>query len=189
MSKLKKWQLISATDVSPSPWFPIEKRVYQLPNGKIIDDFTVSTLADVAMIVPITTDQKIVLVKQYKPGVDEIFIQFPAGRMDDHHPQIELTAQLELEEEAGIKVKPAQLTFLGRLNGFSTKATEVVHAYLATDCQFNSTQHFDVTEEIEVLTVSVTQLEQMILNQEIWCSQTISAWWLAKHHLGWQVGW
>lgn len=185
MSNLKKWQLISATDISPSPWFPIENRVYKLPNGQIIDDFTVSTLADVAMVVPVTTDHQIVLVKQYKPGVDEIFIQFPAGRMDDHHPQIELTAQLELEEEAGIKVESNQLIALGRLNGFSTKATEAVHVYLVTNCQFNSVQHFDVTEEIEVLTVSAAKLEQMIFNQEIWCSQTIAAWYLAKHHLGW----
>ena len=69
---IQKWKLLSAKDVSPSTWFPIEARTYQLPNGKIIEDFTVTTLADVAMIIPMTTEGKLVLVNQYKPGVDAV---------------------------------------------------------------------------------------------------------------------
>ena len=177
---LKKWQLLSKKDVSPSSWFPIEDRTYKLPNGQIIDDFTVTTLADVAMIVPITKDQKVVLVRQYKPGVDEIMIQFPAGRLENKHTDLIHLAQHELEEETGIKAERNQLVQFAKLSGFSTKASEVVYLFLAKACQFNSQQQFDVTEDIEVLVVSFEQMDQMVESGEVWCAQTIAGWQLAK---------
>src|SRR5690242_19769211 len=118
MSKPQKWKLLKTEDVSPSKWFPIENRTYELPNGKIVDDFTVTTLGDVAMIVPITKDGKVVLARQYKPGVDTLTLEFPAGRIEKHHTNILETAQHELEEEVGIHVEQNQLLFLGEINGF-----------------------------------------------------------------------
>ncbi len=177
---IEKWKLLSKKDVSPSSWFPIEERVYQLPNGMMVDDFTVTTIADVAMILPITKDKKIVLVNQYKPGVDAVMMQFPAGRIEPEHKNMQETAQHELEEETGIKVELKFLKEFGKLTGFSTKATEVVYAYLATDCEFNSEQQFDPTEDIEVVTVSVSEMEDLISQNTLWCAQTIAMWELAK---------
>lgn len=180
---LQKWKLISKKDVSPSKWLPVEERVYELPNGKIVDDFTVVTLADVAMVVPITTDKKVVLVKQYKPGINDIVLQFPAGRLESIHADIDELALHELEEEVGIKAKKNQLTQFAKLSGFSTKASEIVFAYLATECEFNSTQNLDPNEEIEILTVSFEEMDDLVESGQIWCSQTIAAWILAKMKL------
>jgi ADP-ribose pyrophosphatase len=177
---IKPWKLLSSTDVSPSTWFPIERRTYELPNGKIIDDFTITTLPDVAMILPITAEGKIVFVSQYKPGTDEVMIQFPAGRIEPEYQDMTEAAQHELEEEVGIKVTREQLKEFGVLSGFSTKATERVYAYLAIECSFNSTQRLDETEDIEVLVLSPAEVEEAIINGKIWCSLTIAGWELAK---------
>lgn len=177
---IQKWKLISKKDVSPHSWFPIEMRTYQLPNGKVVDDFSVTTIADVALIVPITNDNKVILVKQYKPGVDEVMIEFPAGRIEPEHINIHETAHHELEEETGIKVAPQQLKYFGRLTGFSTKASEIVSLFLATNCEFNSIQNFDDNEDIEVLKLDFNELDEMIVNGAIWSSQTIAAWELVK---------
>jgi len=178
--KPKKWKLISQKDISPSLWFPIEERTYELPNGKIVDDFTVTTLANVAMIVPITKDKKVVLVNQFKPGVDAVMMQFPAGRQEDRHKDMDEVVQHELEEETGIKVEANQLTQFAKLAGFSTKASEIVYAYLATDCEFNSQQNLDQTEEIQIVTISFAEMNKLVETNEIWCSQTIATWELAK---------
>ena len=182
MTNLKKWKLLSSTDVSPSPWFPIEKRSYELPNGKVIDDFTVTTLADVAMIVPITKDQKIVVVRQYKPGVDEIFIQFPAGRKEPSHQDLLDTAHHELLEETGIQAPKESFHQFAKISGFSTKATEVVFCFLVQHVEINQVQKLDETEAIEVLQFSTEEIDKMIMNGEIWCGQTIATWELAKKH-------
>lgn len=177
---IKKWTLLSKTDVSPSSWFPIENRVYRMPNGQIVDDFTITTLADVSLIIPITTDGQIVMARQYKPGVDDILLQFPGGRTEPHHRDLTQTAQEELHEELGISVESDQLTQFAQLTGFSTKATEIVYFFVAENCEVNSHQRLDQTEEIEPVFLSPAEVDQKIANQEIWCAPTVAGWFMAK---------
>ncbi len=176
--QLKKWKLIEKKDVSPSKWFPIELRTYQLPNGKIVDDFTVTTLSDVAMIVAVTPEEKIVFVKQYKPGYDEIILEFPAGRMENEHKEIQETARHELEEETGIKVE--ELEYFGVFAGFVTKATEKVYCYFVENAEINSEQNLDENEEIEVVTYTFNEVEELIQENKINAAITVAAWDLAK---------
>lgn len=177
---IQKWKLLSAKDVSPSTWFPIEARTYQLPNGKIIEDFTVTTLADVAMIIPMTKEGRLVLVNQYKPGVDEVMIQFPAGRVEPDYKDMVEAAQHELVEETGIQVDRERLQYFARLAAFSTKATESVYFYFVSGCEFNAQQRFDETEDIELVELTPAELDQKIVSNEIWCSQSVAGWELAK---------
>jgi 8-oxo-dGTP pyrophosphatase MutT (NUDIX family) len=176
----QKWKLLSVKDVSPSKWFPIESRTYQLPDGRIVDDFTVTTLADVAMILPITKDKKTVWVNQFKPGIGDILIQLPAGRTEKHHTSITQTALHELEEEVGIKATESQLHFIAKVHAFSTKATEAVHLFIAENCEFNSQQNLDINEDIEILQLSCDEVEEKITNGQIWDAEAIAAWELAK---------
>lgn len=185
---LQKWKLLSKKDVSPHDWFPIEMRSYQLPNGTIVEDFSVTTLADVAMIVAQTKDEKVVLVKQYKPGTDEIMIQFPAGRIEPSHADMQETAMHELEEETGIKADKSAFHNFGKISGFSTKATEKVYLYFVDKVEFNSEQNLDLNEEIEVLLLTPDEIESLIHSGQIWCGQTISAWTLAKKRFGALLG-
>ncbi len=178
LMKIKKWQLLSKKDVSPSKWFPIELRSYKLPNGKIVDDFTITTLADVAMMVPVTPDEKIVLVKQYKPGYDDVILEFPAGRLENNHKNIEETALHELAEETGIQTN--SLEYLGVFSGLTTKATEKVYCYLVENAIFNSQQHLDENEDIEVMVYNFAEIEALIEKNQINASVTVACWDLVK---------
>jgi 8-oxo-dGTP pyrophosphatase MutT (NUDIX family) len=178
--KPQKWKLMSSKDVSPSKWFPIEERTYLLPNGTVVDDFTVTTLADVSMVIPITKDKHIVLINVYKPGVDAIVTQFPAGRLEKGETDFKALAQRELEEETGIHVELNQLMPLAKFAGFTTKASEFVYSFVGKDCEINSQQHLDATEEIEVIMMKPYELDDLINKDHILCAQTIAAWELAK---------
>lgn len=175
---LQKWKLLSKENVSPSPWFPIENRTYELPNGMIVDDFTVTTIADVSMVIPVTKDKKLVLVRQYKPGVDEITIEFPAGRIEPRHTDFRELALHELEEEAGIRA--SQIEEFAVFAGFVTKGSERIHCFLARDVEFNSAQSFDPNEEIEVVLFTFAEFDQAIREGKILGSQSIAIWYVAK---------
>jgi 8-oxo-dGTP pyrophosphatase MutT (NUDIX family) len=178
MGSIKKWKLLSSQDISPSPWFPLEKRIYELPCGKIVDDFYVTPLADVALVVPITKQGNVILVKQFKQGVDEITLEFPAGRKESHHDSMESVAMHELAEETGIQVSSVE--YFALLAGFTTKASERVYCYFVRNAVISSKQNLYENEAIQVMLYTPRDLDQLIEQGKMLSALSIAAWYLAK---------
>ncbi len=169
---MKKWKILKKEDVSPSKWFPVIQHKVELPNGSIIDDYFISPMGNVVMVLPVTTKNEIVLVKQYKHALGEILIELPAGFQQDGK-SLEESALAELEEEVGIKTSNDNLVFLGKTANNPTKTTHVTYCYIAKDLEFNSKQNLDVTEDIEILKVYPTEVLKMVKDGEIWVADSI----------------
>lgn len=178
---LKKWQLLKSDKKNPSPWFPYEVRTYKMPDGTVVDDFYISTLADSVHIIAQTVENKIILIKMYKQGVDDLMIQWPAGRFEEKkHNSLQAAAVAELKEETGILVQKSDLKKVGTLALGSTKQTEKIHYFFVSDVRLFGQQKLDKTEQIEVLQYSPTQIDEMILTGEIWDAPCIAGWELTK---------
>ncbi len=87
--EIQKWTLLKEEDVSPSPWFPVLKHTVKLANGNIIDDYYFSPLGDVVQVLPITKNNEVVLVKQYKHGMGQILIELPGGMQQKNTSVVE----------------------------------------------------------------------------------------------------
>ncbi len=174
----KKWTLVSKKDITTSKWFPLEERTYKLPNGKVVDDFSVTTLADVAMVIPITIDGKVIMVNQFKPGFNDVILEFPAGRSEPNHQSLEETAKHELEEETGIVAN--NLEYYATFAGFVTKGSEKVLCYIARNIIINGKQKLDDNEDIEVKVLSTQEIDLLIFENKIQAAITIAAWEVAK---------
>lgn len=170
---LGKWKIISEEDISPSRWFPILKHVVELPNTKIIDDYFISPFGNAVMILPFTKNNEIVLVKQYKHGLGEILIELPAG-FQQANKSIEASALAELLEETGIQTTLSNLEFIGKISNNPTKTNQITHGFLARNLEFNSVQHFDSTEDIEVLVVKPKEVLAMISRGELWTGDSVA---------------
>ena len=171
MRKIKKWKILQEEDISPSPWFPLFKHKVKLPNGRVVDDYYLSKVGDVAMIVPITKKGEIVFVKQYKHGAREVIMELPAGRVKAGHNS-EDVAKSELEEETGYHVE--EIIHLGTVFGEPSKDTFKVYGYLAIGLETRHAQKFDENEDIEVVSVSTKKVDQMIKSGQIRASDTIA---------------
>jgi 8-oxo-dGTP pyrophosphatase MutT (NUDIX family) len=179
---IKPWKVISKKDVSPSKWFPVEQHTVELADGNIIDDFYVSVLNPVAMVIAVTRQNKIVFVQQYKHGIGEVMIELPSGfARNEQSP--EQAAVAELEEETGIKVELQDLIPLGKIAVHPSKSKCVVHGFLIKDVEFNSQQNLDVTEQINVLQLSVEEAFAAIKSGEIWAVDTVAFLFKAKELL------
>jgi ADP-ribose pyrophosphatase len=170
---LKKWKVLSEKDVSLTPWFPLLQHSVELPNKKIIDDYFISPVGNCVMVLPVTTRGEIVLVRQYKHGLGEIVVELPAG-FQQPGKSIEESAAAELLEETGIKTAIGNLQPIGRMSCNPTKTNQVTHGFLARNLEFNSVQHLDPTEEIELLVVSPENVIRMIAENEIWVGDSVS---------------
>jgi ADP-ribose pyrophosphatase len=177
MSDNKKWKVIKEEDISPSPWFPLVRQKVQLPNGKIINDYYLSKLGNVAMIVPFTSNSEVIFVKQYKHGAGQVILELPAGRIKKGNTPLK-EAETELEEETGGEAE--DFLPLGEVVFEPSKDTLRIHGFLATNVKINKKQKLDPTEDIEVVMVPKEEIEEMVLSGEIKASDTLAFLYMAR---------
>lgn len=104
----------------------------------------------IVTIVPITDDNHIILIRQFRPPLGSFVIEFPAGLNDRGEPH-EVAALRELIEETGYEAK--ELTFLTRGPLSSGSSREQLMVYLARGLEFKGIGQQDETEDIEVLKI------------------------------------
>ncbi len=122
-------------------------------------------------IVPRLDSETVLLVRQYRPAVDEMLLEIPAGTCEVGE-DADATAARELQEEIGYRAGKLRLMFSQYLApGYSS---EVLHAYFAdglTPCK----GQLDEDEDIEVVPVQISSIEDMILGGQIKDAKSIAA--------------
>lgn len=119
--------------------------------------------------VGVTSENKILLVKQYRKSFESEMIEVPAGKLDPGELP-ELAVIREFKEETGYDVENVKyMTTFNTSPGFSN---EVVHLYFL-DATVQGDTDFDEDEDIEILEHSLEEIKDMIYKREIVDAKTI----------------
>lgn len=111
-------------------WFiSLVKATFVDPDGNPFEREIVRHPGAVA-VVPVTDDGAVLLVRQYRPAVDQWLYEIPAGTCDVEGEPLETTAHRELVEEIGHQA--AELTELTRCLNTPGFCDEVTTIFLAT---------------------------------------------------------
>ena len=152
--------------MSITPWKVLESKhpfpkfrmdTCELPSGKEYKAFVLEFDAW-ANVVAITKNNEVVLVKQYRHGVQEILLELPGGVVDKGEDPLE-GAKRELMEETGYSA--GNIIEVGRLYPNPAIQHNTLYCYLATDVELTVEQHLDDAEEIEVQLVPLDELIKM----------------------------
>ncbi|MEB3310582.1 MAG: NUDIX hydrolase [Snowella sp.] len=145
----------------------------QLPSGVIIDDYFVNLRPEIVLILPITQNQEVVFVRQYRHGVEEILMELPAGTFDPHQEKSIDAAYRELKEETGYQA--STLIPLAQIYDNPVKDKTLIHIFIAPDVVSTGQQELDITEEIEVILIPLTEVKAQIFSGNIQVAGSISA--------------
>ncbi|MGD1699749.1 NUDIX hydrolase [Dapis sp. BLCC M229] len=181
MTDLKKWKLLQSRLVISNQWCQVRQDEVELPNGKIIDDFFINVRPDIALVFPVTAQQEIVFVRQYRHGVGEVLLELPAGAFNPQEEMAEVAASRELTEETGYVAE--KLIKLATLYGNPVKDTNYIHLFIAENVIKSQLQELDITEEIEVVLIPVAEVLERVLIGEISVCGTITAIFLGLEYL------
>ncbi|MBI1241102.1 NUDIX hydrolase [Umezakia ovalisporum] len=181
MNNIKKWNILKSEIVLEHPWCQVRRDEIELPNGKIVDDFFVVVRPEIALILPITNEEEIVFVRQYRHGVGEILLELPAGGFDPGKEDAAVAAVRELKEETGYLAE--KVTKLATLYDNPVKDTNKIHLFLAENVAKYGEQTLDVTEDIEIVLVPVESVLNKINQGEIAVAGTIAALFLGLNFL------
>ena len=143
----------------------VNKNRVELPDGAVIDDFFTLTIPDAAMVAAITNDGEILLKTEYRYAIGEDVIECPAGMFEANETEPLVVAKRELLEETGYISDT--WTYLGPTLESTSKLTNRMHLFLATDCVKVSNQNLDKNEHLNVLKMTLANAVQMVMDGKI----------------------
>lgn len=157
---------------------------FSLRQARLLDGTTVSREIVInkgaVVIVALTPNNEVRLVKQYRAAAEKWIIELPAGTLEaGENP--DRAAPRELLEETGDQAATWQ-----KLGGFYSAPgilTEFLHLYLATGLT-PGPNNLEFDEHIEVITVPWAEAIAMIRRREIEDGKTIAGLMMAGLHLG-----
>lgn len=157
---IAKWKTISEEKAADLIIFDavFKKRLHPLTGkpGK----FTVLNSPDWVNIIPVTDEGKIVLVQQYRQGIDEITLEIPGGLIENSEVPL-LAARRECLEETGYEGTELPIQ-IGKMRPNPAFQTNTCHTFVWNKCKALHKQNLDTNEDIAILEYTEEQIKEMI---------------------------
>ena len=130
------------------------------------------------VVVPVTDDGEVILVRQYRAAIDGELLEVPAGKRDVSDEPVELTAHRELEEEVGMKA--GSMVKLAEFYNSPGFCDEHSFLFLATDLTACSRSAQGIEERhMTIEQVPLHALPALMSSGEIVDAKSIVGLWLA----------
>ena len=117
---------------------------------------------DGVMVLPLTEEGEVVLLKQYRPAIDDYLYELPAGIVDPGE-SIEEAARREVFEETGLTCKSYELILKPSYSsvGISDETTAVAKMIVEGEI---SRDNLEENEEIEVVKIKKEDIKEFVKN-------------------------
>ena len=176
MRKLKEKKKHSA-DIFIGKLLHVKKDTVELSNGNLANREWIKH-PGAACCIPILSNSKIGLIKQFRYAVGKEMIEIPAGKLDKNEKPIECATR-ELEEEIGYKAQ--KLTFLTEIYPAVGFCNEKISIYLAEEL-IKTKIKLDPDEFVKLIPTNLNDAIEMIENGIITDAKTIIALlWYEKY--------
>ncbi len=175
---IRPWPLLASEPVFDAGLFSVTRDRAISPRTGGAREFHVVHMADWLMVVPVTDDGKLVLVRQYRHGSRAASLEVPGGLHDGAGERPQEGAARELAEETGYG--GGQLILLGELSPQPALLANRAWIYLAKGVRLTGNPEPDAGEDIEVLLLDPEEVPAHIAGGEMNNAMTVAALALAR---------
>ena len=128
------------------------------------------------LVIPMLDDDTVLMIYEYSGGTDRYELGLPKGKIDDGETHIE-AANRELMEEVGYGSN--KITFLKTMTLAPGYQSSITHVILAEDL-YESSAIGDEPEPLEVVKHKLSNIENLVYNEDLTESRSIAALYMAK---------
>jgi ADP-ribose pyrophosphatase len=157
---IKGWpRIVSRESSKISPWVEIIARDVEFADGAPPETYHSVKTPDYVIVLAVTLDRRIPLVRQYRPAIECFTLELPAGMLDGAESAAD-TAARELLEETGYPAKT--VTPLGTNASDSGRLSNRVHSFFIEAGEPDSM--FKAESGIATQLVTPSELTNLVLD-------------------------
>lgn len=183
MKKMKmNWKLLSSEYVFKEEWFTIRKDTCERPDGKIVSPYYVYEFPTWVAAVALTKENKVLMVRQYRHGIEQTILEIPGGCVDTTDKNLNDAIKREVLEETGYEFNDFE--YLGKISPNPSTNNNWLHMFLARGGELKNEQQLDHNEDIEVKLFSIAEIKKMLREYKIIQSLHVTAFFYALEKLG-----
>lgn len=163
--KAKTWKRVLSEQIADCRIFQLRRDISVCSDGtEEQHTFYCLECPDWVNIIPMTSDNQILLIEQYRHGIEEVTLEIPGGMVDEDE-SAEEAAVRELLEETGYA--PREVVALGKSRPNPAIQDNWVHHFLALDIELKQEPEFDTTEHAVIRFVSLDEISTLIQSDVI----------------------
>lgn len=178
----KKWEILESEYLIRRPWLTARRDHVRLPDGVENKEYYVLEYPDWVNVIAITVNGKFVMERQYRHGLQWTGYEICAGVCESGENPLE-AAKRELWEETGFEGGEWKLQMTISAN--TSTMTNLCHCFVATGVERISEQHLEATEDISVHLLTVDEVRNLLVGNEIRQALMAAPLWkyFAEQHL------
>ncbi|MEW6533387.1 MAG: NUDIX hydrolase [Thermodesulfobacteriota bacterium] len=166
------WELVESREDRNYRLFGVRINRNRSPRTGKIHEFQVLTSPDWVAVIPLTPENQVVMVRQYRHGTGQLSLEPPGGLVKDGQSP-EQSGREELEEETGYVAE--QIELLGSMRPFPALFTNHFHVFLARNATPTGRANPEETEDLETVLVGMDRVKEYIRTGKINGSVMIAA--------------
>ncbi len=177
---LQRWTYDDQATIADEKIFRLLRLRSSSPRTGLSHRFSVLEAADWVNVVALTPDQEVVLVRQFRHGIRDFTLEIPGGMVDAGETPAQ-AASRELREESGYAGDPP--IPLGVVTPNPAFLNNHCHTYLLENCRRTGAPQLDQGEDLEVLTLPLSDIPGIVATRAIDHALVICAfWWLVQRY-------
>ena len=177
--KKSEWKIVSEENVGNFRIFDIKEVTAISPRTGNQHPYYLLDSTDWVNIIPITSENEVVMVKQFRFGTSKIELEIPGGMIDNGEMPMKAAIR-ELREETGyVGNEPI---YLGSVNPNPAFLTNKCHMFLIEECKCEGEQELDPGEDIEIQKIDISKIKGLIEDGTIGHSLVICAFNFLNSH-------
>jgi len=173
----RRWTVLDTEFLQDCAVFSVSRTLARSPRTGESHPFYRIDSSDWVNIVPVTPDGDVVMVEQFRHGLDGFTVEIPGGMVDPGEEPIAAAAR-ELLEETGYRA--AEIVPLGGANPNPALFGNTLHAFVGRGVERVAEVRNDGTEETHVVVVSPAELVELIRGGAVNHALVIAALYLLE---------
>ncbi len=168
------WEVLSSERDQSYRVFSLRTDLARSPRTGKVHPFFILESSSWVNVIPITPNNEVVLVRQYRHGIQDLTLEIPGGVVDgDDTPGS--TAERELLEETGYR--PEKMTLLGYVHPNPAIQNNRCYTYVAQGSFRAGGQALDDQEDIEVILKPLGRIPSLIRDGNITHALVLAAFY------------